>query len=197
MFILYEHSPKSLRLRDRSIIPATIFPYKNSIPPNRSYIGSKSGVIISLLQTGGFIKADAAVRDAWFLSRAMPATLDESAVYALDGEVFVPVDQSSKITFVMFSEIILGYWPDSLRNAWISASFETNDERRCAGWFRLTNTGREAALINDRFESVDSIRVKSVALLFNKYAECICNGAEIREVWRHLPDGPPEDERRT
>ncbi|MGZ7445795.1 hypothetical protein [Paenibacillus sp. TH7-28] len=188
MFILLEHSLRPCRMRGNKVIPATIIPLDKERLEINCYIGMKSGARVRVLNFGGHIKPAPESKDAFYLSDVIPATLDESASNAMDGEVFIPVSSSCKVELLAINDIKPIYWPESLNGYWISVSFNQKNQIRGYGWFCKKNELiGEAVLVNGELENDSPTIIKGFRSFFQKTVECECKGAAQREVWHYKP----------
>lgn len=135
MFILLEHSLRPLKLHDRKVTPATIIPMDIEQLKTTEYIGIKSGKRVNALNFGGHINPAPEAKDAYYLSKVMPATLDESASNAINGDIFVPSNEAYTVELLTLNEIKAIYWPGSVNGYWISVGFYQNDQFKGNGWF--------------------------------------------------------------
>lgn len=189
MFILLEHSLRPWRIRGKKVTPATIIPLdKERLETNR-YVGMKSGVTVCVLNFGGHISSAPESKDAFYLSNVMPATLDESASNAMDGEVFIPISNTCKVELLAINEIEPINWPESLNCYWISVSFSQNNQVRGYGWFCKNNKLSEAILVNGELENDSPTIIKGLRPLFQKPVECEFKGSvHVEKVWHYKPD---------
>ena len=109
------------------------------------------------LQTAGYTPQ--AKRTA-HLAKDIPATLDENACNARNGEVYVPVDSTSSVQQVVFNQIITQNWINS--DFWIPSLFYHYDILIGEGWFRLNEELNQAVIINATVELEAPIRINAV-----------------------------------
>lgn len=187
MFILLEHSLRPLKLRDRKVTPSTIIPMDIEQLKPTEYIGIKSGKRIGALNFGGQITPAPEAKDAFYLSKVMPATLDESSSNATDGDIFVPSNEACTIELIKINDIKAINWPDSVNGYWISVRFYQNDQFKGNGWFYKNNGGGEALLLNGELQYDRATIIKAMRSLFQKTVECECNGLVSKDYWDYRP----------
>lgn len=188
MFILLEHSLRPLKLRDKKVTPSTIIPAGIEQLRTTEYIGIRSRKRISALNFGGHISPAPEAKDAFYLSKVMSATLDESASNATNGDIFVPSNEACTVEILTINEIRAINWPDSVNGYWISVRFYQNDQIKGNGWFYKSDGGGEAILLNGDLQYDSTTIVKAIRPLFQKAVECECNGLVSKEYWDFRPD---------
>lgn len=184
MFILLEHSLHPLKLRDQKVIPSTIIPMDMEQLKPSEYISIRSGKRITVLNFGGRIAPTPEAKDAFYLSKVMPATLDESASNATDGDVFVSFNEPCKVELIKIKEIETIHWPDSINGYWISVEIYQNDQFVGKGWFRKNDVGGEILLLNTELQYNTTTTVKAMRALFKKTVVCECNGLESKQIYQ-------------
>ncbi|TVX94889.1 hypothetical protein [Cohnella terricola] len=189
MFILLEHSLRPLKLRGKKVTPSTIIPMHIEQLKPTEYIGIRSGKRVSALNFGGHITPDPEAKDAFYLSKVMPVTLDESALNAINGDIFVPANEACSVEILTVNEIRAINWPDSVNGYWISVSFYQNDQFKGNGWFYKNEGGSEDILLNGDLEYKGGTTIiKAIRPLFQKTVECECNGLVSKDYWDYRPD---------
>ncbi|WP_088830485.1 hypothetical protein [Paenibacillus tyrfis] len=180
-FMLLEHSARPLRLQGNKITAATVIPLSKARLSAGDYVGATSGLIIRLISCSGHLTPGPEAKDAFYLSNATPATLDEAAAGAQDGEVFVPTHGTWRIQRLLAEGIKPLHWPDSLDDYWITVSFVQNHLVRGCGWLRKTGATGEMILVNGELTNGSSITVTGMKTLRQATVECECRDFAIVE----------------
>ncbi|MEC0210449.1 hypothetical protein ABEX47_19260 [Paenibacillus ehimensis] len=181
-FMLLEHSPRPLKLRGNKITAATVIPLSKERLAACDYVGTKSGLTMKLINCGGYISAAPEAKDAFYLSDVTPATLDEAASGAQDGEVFVPIHGTWRIHRLQAAGIKPLHWPDSLDSYWITVSFVQNHLVRGCGWLRQTGTTGEMILVNGELDYGRPLTITAMKTLRKATVECECRDFALVEV---------------
>ena len=92
-FILVEHESKPIKLKGNRVVLATISPLNIDELKTGQYVGIKTGLKVELMNFGGFIGYTSQAKKTAYLAKETPATLDEMACTAANGDVFVLVDR--------------------------------------------------------------------------------------------------------
>jgi hypothetical protein len=172
VFILHEHSARPMRLRGNKIIPATIIPLFKECLECKEYVGLQSGIKARVLNVGGHLNPAPECKDAYYLSNVMPATLDEAASNAGNGEIFVPVNSTYKVELFTVYEVETVNWPASLNGFWISVSFNQDNLMCGYGWFCKNEERSQAIVVNGELKNTKTT-IKALRSLFQKSVECI------------------------
>ncbi|KPV55617.1 hypothetical protein QJ48_32110 [Paenibacillus sp. A3] len=181
-FMLLEHSPRPLKLRGNKITAATVIPLSKERLSAGDCVGTKSGLIIKLISSSGHLTPGPEARDAFYLSDVTPATLDEAAASAQDGEVFVPIHGTWRIHQLQADGIKPLHWPDSLDGYWITVSFVQNHLVRGCGWLRKTATTGEMILVNGELNYGRPLTITAMKTLRKATVECECRDFAFVEV---------------
>lgn len=159
-FILIEHETKPIKLKGNKIVPATISPLRADRLEAGEYIGIESKQKIKLLNFGGFISYTPQAKMTAHLAEDIPATLDENACNAKDGELYVAVESASNVQQVIFSKIITQNWVNS--DFWIASLFYHNDILIGEGWFKINGVLNQAVVVNAIAEIEPPIRINAI-----------------------------------
>ncbi|MCM3271875.1 hypothetical protein [Paenibacillus elgii] len=183
-FMLLEHSPRPLKLRGNKVTAATIIPLSKERLSAGDYVGTKSGLIIKLIDSSGHLTPGPEAKDAFYISDVTPATLDEAAAGAQDGEVFVPARGAWRIHRLQADGIKPLRWPDSLDGYWITVSFVQNHLVQGCGWFRKTATTGEMILVNGELDYGRPLTITAMKTLQKATVtvECECRDFTLVEV---------------
>lgn len=173
-FMLLEHSARPMKLRGNKITPAAVIPLTKGRLSAGDYVGTRSGLTMKLINCGGYISAAPEARDAFYLSDVTPATLDEAASGAQDGEVFVPAPGVWHIQRLKADGIKPLHWPDSLDGYWITVSFAQNHLDRGRGWFRKTGATGGMILVNGELDYGHPLIVTAIKTLQHTTVVCEC-----------------------
>lgn len=152
------------------------------------YIGIRSRKKINVLNFGGRIAPTREAKDAFYLSKVMPATLDESASNATNGDVFVPSNEPCTVELIKIREIKPINWPDSITGYWISVEIYQNEQFQGKGWFRRNDEGGEILLLNSELQNNSTTLIKAKRSLFQNTVECVCNDLISKDYWVFIPD---------
>lgn len=177
-----------MKLRDKKVTPSTIIPLDVEQLKTTEYTGIRSGKRVSVLNFGGLITPAPEAKDAFYLSRVMPATLDEFGSSATNGDVFVPSNEACTVEFLSINDIKVMNWPDSVNGYWISVRFYQKDELKGKGWFHINNGAGEALLLNGKLQYDSPTIIRAMRPLFQKTVECECHGLVSKEYWDYRPD---------
>lgn len=159
-FILIEHETKPMKLKGNKIVPATISPLRVDGLEVGEYVGIESKQKIKLLNFGGFIGYTPQAKRTAHLAKDIPATLDENACNAKNGELYVPVNSTNSVQQVIFNQIVTQNWVNS--DFWIPSLFYHNDVLIGEGWFRINEELNQAIVINASIELEPPIRINAV-----------------------------------
>lgn len=121
---------KPLKLKGKKVTPSIIGTLDHHTLPLGCYVGLKLKQKISLINEGGFLKADPHLRSLYHLANLRPATLGEVVAFISDGEIFVlesSKDSVSQSSFKEFTSSIKEEELESLSSIWIPGVFNLSD----------------------------------------------------------------------
>ena len=141
-------------------MPATISPLRVEELKEGEYIGVITKQKIKLINFGGFIGYTSQAKKIAYLSSDVPATLDEYACNATNGELFISVDISSNVHHVVFNQIITQNWINS--DFWIPSLFYQSDTLIGEGWFKINQDLNQAIILNTTIKLEPPIRINAI-----------------------------------
>ncbi len=159
-FLLIEHECKPVKLKGNKVVPSIISPLRGEELKHGEYIGIMSKYRIKLLNYGGFVGYTPQMKKVAYLSKEIPATLDENACSVLNGELFIPLDRVIKVHQVVFNKIVTGDWIYS--DLWVPSQFFNNDIYIGEGWFRLNDQSNQAIIISEVRELELPVKVSAI-----------------------------------
>ncbi len=160
MFVLIEHDTKPIKVQGNKIVPATVSPLRFNELKEGEYIGVITKKKIKLISFGGFIGYIPKSKNMAYLSSDVPATLDEYACNATNGELFVLIDIAGSAHHVIFSQILTQNWVNS--DFWIPSLFYQNDTLVGEGWFIVNQNLNQAIILNATIELKPPIRINAI-----------------------------------
>ena len=159
-FVLIEHETKPMKLKGDKIVPATISPLRVEELKEGEYIGVISKQRIKLINFGGFIGYTSQSKKIAHLSSDIPATLDEYACNATNGELFISVDIASSVHHVVFNQIITQNWINS--DFWIPCLFFQNEILIGEGWYKINQDLNQAIILGATIVLEPPIRINAI-----------------------------------
>ncbi|MDR9857323.1 hypothetical protein RJP21_27380 [Paenibacillus sp. VCA1] len=137
-FILIEHEKRPIKLRGKKVIPSTISVFNKDTLEDGEYVGVRSHQRVILINHGGSLIAAPELRDVYKISNMIPATLNEEAVQIECDEIFVKINDLSKVKRYSFKEYtVTDIWKDTFSLYWIPCSFSVENTIGY-GWLRVS-----------------------------------------------------------